>query len=323
MLSSPSCPARVTSVIALHPVALEDQDQVREILQQDRRLHQALELLAQAEVARVEDDEAVGEPERLGHRVPLRLGAEDGAIRPVVNDRHLARVGPLSVDQPPRHRLAHGDDGRRLPEQHSIHAVEGPVDALAPEVVEEPGHLREDVLAQEDERHPPASGPGKRRQPEDRRIREAHHDVGASRAPRRDRRREEVRDVVRGPSGEPRLGKPGPRPAQDRHAPHDLATDRPRGPAAPVERHRGWPGDDRHRPPVPGHEILAQLGQELTGRPEVGVVGAVEDQEMRHPTGLPPWPSRRRGCRGPARPSRFAGSSRAPRPADARSARSR
>ena len=69
-----------------------------------------VEVLRQADVARVHQDEAIGEPVLACKRVVLRSGDDGVAVGPVVDDVDPSRIGALLLDQAAPHAVAERDD---------------------------------------------------------------------------------------------------------------------------------------------------------------------------------------------------------------------
>src|SRR5207247_10491485 len=96
--------------------------------------------------------------------------------------------------------------------------------------------------------------------------------------------REEVADVGGDAAREARFVEGSSAGAQDLDAVPRLATHEPEAAAAvarPLAAHH------RHFHPVPGHQVLAKLGEELAGRALVGPVRAVEDADPQAPFPTP------------------------------------
>src|SRR5207245_7682031 len=164
----------------------------------------------------------------------------------------------------------------------------------APETLHEAGHLGEEVLADIDEARasPPRGVQGG--EADDRRIGERHHHVGTRGAAAGHPGREEVADVVGDATREARLVEGSAAGAQDLDAVPRLATHEPEAAAAvprPLAAHH------RHFHPVPGHQVLAELGEELAGGAVVGPVRAVEDADPHAPFSTPVDPRTRASMR--------------------------
>lgn len=96
--------------------------------------------------------------------------AKRSAVGPVVDYGDLRRVRATQRDQPLLHRLPQRNHARGAANQQAVYALQHSLDRWAAEILEEARYLREDVLAEEDERHPPAPGSGQGCQPEDRGV---------------------------------------------------------------------------------------------------------------------------------------------------------
>ena len=266
----------------LTPGAIADDrhDQPFPGLQPRRRLDEQVEVLREADVARMHQDEPIAQAVRARERVVLGSGRDGLAVRPVVNDVDAVGVGALLLDQPPLHAVAERDDGVGFAEQIPVDAVERAVDRLVVEVLEERRHFRKDVLAQEHEaRARPARRP-ERRQAENRRIGQRHHDVLRAEPPARRERRREVAQVVAGAPGESPARERRAVGAENPHAPPFLGADGPQASPRTAASVQGAPGDHRHGAAVAGDQILGQLGQQLARGGLVGPVRAIEEAEF-------------------------------------------
>ncbi len=147
------------------------------------RLDQHLEVLRQADIARVHHHEPIDESVRAREGVVLRPGHDRLAVGPVVDDVHARRIGALFLDQPAAHAIAERDDRVGLAEQIPVDAIERRVHRAALEILEQRRDLRKDVLAEIHE-----ARAGAPRGPAARRARQSA-DRSARRRRRADRRR--------------------------------------------------------------------------------------------------------------------------------------
>ena len=148
---------------ALHPVAHDGDDDVGRCGEPRGGIDEDVEILGEADIAGVHDDERLGQAVGERPRIALRPGDDGRAIRPVVDDRDAAGVGVLAGHEPLPHRLAHRHDAVRARDEPARDAVEQPIDPLAPEVAEEARHLGKHVLAEVDEARAGAAGAARER----------------------------------------------------------------------------------------------------------------------------------------------------------------
>ena len=141
-------------------------------------LDQDIEVLRQADVARVHQHEAIGEAVLAGEGVVLGPGHDRLAVGPVVNHVHARRVRALFLDQPAAHAIAERDNRVGVAQQITVDSIERPIDPAVAEVFEQRRDLGKDVLADEYEPRPGATRRPQRGETDDRRIGQRDDHVG-------------------------------------------------------------------------------------------------------------------------------------------------
>ena len=248
-----------------------DDPEALEVAQERRGADERVEVLRVTDVARVHDDERVVEPV-LGATTALspRLRRELGRVHPVRDHGRRARPAPLLLE-PPLHRLADRDDAVGPPEIEATSLPERADDDRLLEPLDPLGDLREDVLADHEQRHAEAARDDEPDVADDRRVGHAEHEVGPRTAERGERRVAEIGGVVRGAEVDLRaLVRRRAHPDDADAVPHLLVRQ-----LVPVE----VAGHDRHV--VVARECLAELGEELRRRLDARPVVLVEDEDPR------------------------------------------
>ena len=168
-----------------------------------------------------------------------------------------------------------------LPQQVPVDAIERGVDGAVLKVLEQRRDFGKDVLAEKHEaRAGPPRGP-ERGEADDRRIGQRDDDVGPADAEAGRRRGREIADVVRRAAAN-RPGRslvPFARRMSTPRCTSRVTRRRPRSRLG-ARRVQRPSGDDRHLGAVAAHEILGQLGQQLSGRGLIGPVRPVEEADL-------------------------------------------
>ncbi len=221
------------------------------------------------DVAGMHDDELPGEPVLEGPVVLLRPRLEQRHVDPVRD--HAYPLGRCALRlEPHPHRLADRDDPVRTPE------IEGhrPAQRADHERVSQPPErardLREDVLADDDQRRAMPAGQEDGRRPQHRRVGHAEDDVGVAGLESAEDRGAHERQVVQGPARNAGPVERGRRDPLDR----DTVSDDPPGALLVLlDRARD------HMDVVVGAERLAELGQQVRRCLRPRPVVLVEDQK--------------------------------------------
>ena len=199
------------------------------------------------------------------------LGPQPRRVDPVRDHAHPLRRRTFFLEAPP-HRVADGDD------------PVGPAEIERDERAEDPHHhgvlqtlqlhrdLRENVLADDDERHPEPAGDEQRDVCHDRRVGHAEHDVGPRPAEPVMQCIPQIGDVVGGARQQPAPLERGGRDAHDLDRVVHGAT---RLALVAVQ----YSGHDLHLDLI--RERLAEIGEQLGRRLDSGPVVLIQDEEAR------------------------------------------
>ena len=246
-------------------------------------MHQRVERLRQPDIPRMHDHELLGEAVRDRERIALRPRGDLRTVRPIGNDDGLRRVGSLSFDEASTHRVPECHHPVRLPSQEPVDSLKDPVDALALEILQESRDLGKHVTIGHDERDPESARGEIPGQPDDRGIGACHDDVRTVQPKSRIARGEEIAHVVTESAGEPAFREPRPPRPEDLDSPVTLALQKKAGPMS----RRALLGTDQRHPrhhrdtmPVPLHQALAELRQQLTRGRGVRIEGPVEECDV-------------------------------------------
>ena len=129
------------------------------------------------DVAGVHDDELLGEISgRATSDCRLSCGASRVGVDPVRDHAQAVRRRALLL-QPPAHGVADRDDPVRATQVEADETAQQAHHRRILESLELDGDLGEDVLADDDERHPEAAGDEERDVRDDRRVGHAENDV--------------------------------------------------------------------------------------------------------------------------------------------------
>ena len=242
-----------------------------------------VEVLRQADVARVHQDEAIGEAVLARERVVLRSGDDRVAVGPVVDDVDPRRIGALLLDQAAAHPVAERDDARRR--CRSRYRLMRSSAALTARFWKSSSSVATSgkMSSQRNTKRAPVAPRGPERgKADNRRIGQRDDDVGPADAEAGRRRGREVADVVRRARHEPALAAAACRSRAGCRRPRCASRVTRRRPRSRLgaRRIQRPSGDDRHLGAVAADEIFGQLGQELTGRGLIGPVRPVEEADL-------------------------------------------
>src|SRR4030095_11599647 len=99
----------------------------------------------------MQHDKAIDEPVLTREWIVARPWSHGPAIGPVLDHRYLGWVRAFTLNEPPLHRVAEGDDPCRFSYEKSVHSGQRRIYDIAVKVFQQRSDFRKDVLAKKDE----------------------------------------------------------------------------------------------------------------------------------------------------------------------------